>query len=278
MIEGWINEYFIGLGEGLLEGVWKWLGEFALSPTELTKNGYIGDIFTVVLTLSIALSVLLLVYNLAKKQVQDIGGFSNRSTGEILIKSILGVIFAYCTPYILFKVFLTIANSLNKIIFAKGINLDSVKKAFTMGDIVDKAQSSSAMALTFTILIIMVVVFAFQYIKREGELIVLYILAPFAATTMVNEEMNIFSVWVREVIAVVFMQPLQIMVLYLVINLISGAKGMEDLYFAVGLMFVLILAPSWLRKFLYSTGTGKSMINAAGGAGKFAMYRFMYSR
>lgn len=277
MIKEAINEYLSNLAEGLLSGAWKWLKVFLLEPSQITGNKYVDEIHTIALAVSIALTTLFFSYNVAKHQTQSIGGYTSRSVSEIFTKSFLSIIFAYLTPWIMFTVLLGISNAWSKMIFAKGVTLKSVQNAFST-DAIEASKGESATVIVLVILAVMIVVFAFQYLKREGELIIMYALAPFAASTMVNEEKNIFPAWFNEVCALVFMQPLQLTILYFIINTIGEAKDLADLYYAVGLMIVLIASPSWLRKILYSTGSGKNLINMAGGASKFAMYRLMLKR
>jgi hypothetical protein len=54
----------------------------------------------------------------------------------------------------------------------------------------------------------------------------------------------------------------------------KGSNSFNSNNEACGLMIIVLKGPGFLRKFLYSTGTGKTIMGAAGGAGKMAIYRF----
>lgn len=273
MLGEWINDYLIELIEGLLQAAWKWLGVFMLTPTDFEQQGVAGDIQTLVIGSALGLTTLFMIYNLMKEMTKGMGGYSNRSNSEIISKGILSVVFAYTAPWLMIGVVLKVSNAISSIFLGKKLNIDNLKKIMDLTDDTQSASVILALILTITILWM-----TFQYIVRYGNMMVLWVLAPFAATTIVNEEMNIFPAWWRETCAVIFTQPLQLMILYWIINLIGTGQKPEDFFLAIGLMVVLIGSPGWLRKFLFSTGSGKSMINAAGGAGRMAMYRLMMKR
>jgi hypothetical protein len=275
MLAEWINDYLIGLMEGFLQGAWKWLDVFMLSPTSFKdqEDGVIGDVQNFIMLSSVAISTLFMIFAFMKELTKRMGGYSNRGNAEILSKGILGVVFAYTAPWILISVLLKISNAISAIFLDKNINVDTLKKLMDVSNNVSSALVITVFFLTITILWMMM-----QYLVRFGHMMVLWVLAPFAATTMVNEEMNIFPAWWREACAVVLMQPLQLLILYIIVNLVGGGKNIEDYYLAIGLMIVLIFSPGWLRKFLFSTGAGKTMMGAAGGAGRMAMYKLIMKR
>ncbi|OIK12913.1 hypothetical protein BIV60_15425 [Bacillus sp. MUM 116] len=275
MLGEWINDYLIDLMEGFLQGAWKWLDVFMLSPTSFTnqENGIIGDTQQWIMYSAVGVSTLFMIFAFMKELTKKIGGYSNRSNSEILSKGIVSVAFAYTAPWMLIGILLTTSNAISAIFLSKNINVDTLKKLMDVTNDVSSALVITVLFMTITILWMM-----FQYIVRFGHMMVLWVMAPFAASTIVNEEMNIFPAWWREACALVFMQPLQLMILYFIVNLVGGGKNIEDYYLAIGLMIVLIFSPGWLRKYLFSTGSGKTMMNAAGGASRMAMYRLIMKR
>ncbi|MDQ0808042.1 conjugal transfer protein TrbL family protein [Priestia megaterium] len=275
MLAEWINDYLIELIEGFLQGCWKWLDTFMLSPTSFTKqeNGVIGETQQWIMYSIVGISTLFMIFAFMKELTKRMGGYSNRSNSEIISKGILSVVFAYTAPWMLIGVLLAVSNAITAIFFSKKVNIDTLKKIMDITD-----DPTSAMVIAMLFLAITVIWMTFQYIVRFGHMMILWVLAPFAATTIVNEEMNVFPAWWREACAVVFMQPLQVMILFFIVNLIGNGKELEDIFLAIGLMSVLILSPGWLRKFLFSTGSGKTMLNAAGGAGRMAMYKLFMKR
>lgn len=273
MLGEWINDYLIELIDGFLQVAWKWLEIFMLQPTDFETEGAIGDVQRFILGASVGISTLFLIFTLMKELTKGIGGYSNRSNAEIISKGILSVVFAFTSPWLLLGVLLQVSNAVSSIFLGKNLNIDTLKNFMDTTNDVSSATTIMMLILTVTILWM-----TFQYIVRYGNLMILWVLAPFAASTMVNEEMNIFPAWWREACAVIFTQPLQLMILYFIVNQIGSGENANDYFLAIGLMIVLIASPGWLRKFLFSTGSGKTMMNAAGGAGRMAMYKLMTKR
>ncbi|MDF2859548.1 MAG: putative rane protein TraL [Neobacillus sp.] len=152
---------------------------------------------------------------------------------------------------------------------AKGITIK------TLSALVLLPQNASLAATLGTLFLACIfLVMAIQYIVRLGEIMVLYIYSPLAAVSSVNEDMNAWSIWWREVFATVFTQSFQMSILWLIINQLAGGQELKDILLACGLMIIVLKGPGFLRRFLYSTGAGKTIMGAAGGAGKMAIYKF----
>ncbi|GAA3327079.1 hypothetical protein GCM10020331_065610 [Ectobacillus funiculus] len=100
-----------------------------------------------------------------------------------------------------------------------------------------------AMALLFLLL-------AIQYIIRTAELLIILIMSPLAAWSIMNEDLNIWSIWWREAISIVFTQSFQIMVIWLAFNNIGDAKGLQDFIVGFGFLAFCLMSPTFfLRKF-----------------------------
>nr|WP_285603569.1 conjugal transfer protein TrbL family protein [Bacillus cereus] len=112
-----------------------------------------------------------------------------------------------------------------------------------------------------------------QSLIRIAELLIQLAISPLVAWSMINEDMNLFNIWWREVISTIFTQSFHVTVLWLAFNQIGDANSVGE--FVVGwvaLGFTLFV-PKMLRKYLYSTGAGRSAVNVAGGAGKMMIYK-----
>lgn len=253
----------------IADAAFAWLKIYMIQPTDFDKYGFIGDMHKWIFGISITLGILFLVYNMTKLLTQKMGGYNNRSGSEVIVKTVLGTIFASLSPFILNNVLLTINNAWVQFILDQGINVDTLTKFVSFPPTTNVVVMVAGLILT-----IMFLLLAIQYIVRLGEIMILFILAPLAALTFINEDMNIWPVWWREAVSVVFQQSFQITVLWLIFNLLGGAKSLNDYILAIALMVIVLKGPSVLRKFIYSTGTGRMAVGAAGGVGKAAMFRY----
>lgn len=265
----WLKELIHDLVKEFADAAFSWLKIYMINPTDFEKYGFVGELYNWVFTISISIGIMFFIYNLFKVLIQQMGGYSQRGTSEILVKAITGTLLGIFAPFILKEVLLKLNNVWVEFIISKGINVDTLAKMITYPD-----TAGMALVITALVLAIMFLILAIQYIIRTGELMVLFLFSSLAAVTSTNEDMNIWNVWWREAVAVVFQQSFQITILWLIFNQIAGGKELKDYILACGLMVIVIKGPGFLRKFLYSTGTGKMAVGATGGAGKMAIYKY----
>lgn len=266
-------EAFKKLLEELLEGIasaaFHWLDIYMINPTDFGEYGFIGLMMEWIYRTSIGIGVMFFVYNMVKLIIQQMGGYNNRSWQEIVTKTVIGTLFASLAPFLLKDVLLKINNAWVEFIMSKGV------KAGALADWVMIPGTANITLLLFAlILAALFLALGIQYIIRLGELLIMLITAPLAAISVMNEDMNIWDVWWREACAVVFQQSFQITALWLVFNLILDGKEINDIILACGLMIMVLRGPTLLRKFLYSSGTGRMAVGAAGGVGKATMMRY----
>lgn len=265
----WLQEMITQLVKDFADAAFSWLKVYMIEPTDFDKYGFVGELYNTVFTISITLGCLFFVYNLIKIVVQQMGGYSNRSISEVTVKAVMGTLLGVFSPFLMKEVLIKVNNLVVEMLVAKGITIKTLSALILLPQNASLAATLGTLFLAFIFLII-----AIQYIVRLGEIMVLYIYSPIAALSSVNEDMNAWSIWWREAFATVFTQSFQMSILWLIINQLAGGQELKDIILACGLMIIVLKGPGFLRKFLYSTGTGKTIMSAAGGAGKMAVYRF----
>lgn len=264
-----INKAVAEFVKEIIDAAFEFLKIFMLKPTDFERFTHIDNLQGWVLGASLSVAVLFFIFQLMKLLTQQMGGFANRSAKEIVTKTILATVFAMFTPFLLTDILIAVNNAWVNFILSKGIDVDTLAKMFTIPATMGLA--SMCIMIFYTLLYL---ILAFQYIIRSGELMILFIFSSIAAISSINEDLNIFPVWWREAIATVFQQSLQITILWAIMNQLAGGRKLLDYIIATGLMFGLIIGPKFLRRLIYSTGTGRSAVSAAGSAGKMAMYKF----
>lgn len=95
--------------------------------------------------------------------------------------------------------------------------------------------------------------------------IILYIMGPVAITTMVNDEMNFFSLWVRRLVSRVLtllLQSLCIAMCFATLFHITFKynETITDLMLAIAFLFVALSVPKMLENFGDSSGAGRSTL------------------
>jgi hypothetical protein len=246
----------------------EWLELFMFKPTLFSDYPYINGAYTLIFAFSMSLGGLFFAYNLFTILMQNMSGNRSKNISEVLTKTILASAFAAMVPYLLDKVLIGFNNAIVKTFINMGINVDLLAEYVTT-----PATATTAIVFTTGIITILFVILSIQYIKRIGELLILYIFGTIAAFSLINDEMNVWPIWWREAFCVVFQQSFQVIILWITLNQLGDAEKLSDYWVAVGLMSVVISGPTFLRRYLYSTGSGRAMVGAAGGATKMAIYK-----
>lgn len=253
----------------ITEAGFVWINKFVVKPTTLENLGYVEQAASWVIGIVLSLHLVLLLAALLKNLMQEMEGTANKSPFSIVIKSVKGIAMGFAAPWLLISVLLQANNFLVLQIVGMGLNTKSLEKSIVIPE-----QAGTTLLIVLVVLSGLFLVLGIQYIIRLGELCGLFLFAPVAALTIITDDTDLWSVWWRESLAVVFQQTYQVLMLWIAFNSMAGGKTINDYILSIGLMIVTLKGHSFLRKFLYSSGSGRSVVGAAGGAGKMAMYRF----
>jgi hypothetical protein len=110
---------------------------------------------------------------------------------------------------------------------------------------------------------------------RYVEIIVLYLIAPFVATSFVDNG-EALEVWFREALAIVFTQCVHMILLQMLLGVVGKLHDPVIGYsVGIGIIVVMIRGPQTLRTFIYNTGAGSSTVKAVGTGGRMAAMKFM---
>jgi hypothetical protein len=207
--------------------------------------------------------------------IQKAGGYESRTVSEITVKTLLGTTMGFLSPLILTNVLLKVNNEIVDLLVKKGVTVEKMSAMLITPAGKGVAEVLALLFLAFTFLLL-----TFQYIVRLGEILMLYIYAPICAVSSVNEEMNAFGIWYREAFCTVFTQAFQLSIFWLIFNVPwqKGANDIQNVFLTCGLMIIVIKGPGFLRKFLYSTGSARKVIGAAGEVTKAQVIKFISSK
>lgn len=246
-----------------------WLEIFMLSPTDFSKYPKIEALYDFTFSLSISICLLFVAWSLINIVLNSLAGTQSRSIQEVLFKAIASFVLAASAPWILDSVLLKLNNAIVEHWLNKGLSTDKLQQFIVM-----PGTAKLSVILAAFIIVILFVILGLQYIQRIGEYIVLLVLSPIAAQSIITENNEIWSVWWREAISVIFSHAFQVSLLWLILNLITDTEKLSDYMFAIGLMIVLLKGPKFLRQLLYSSGAGRTAVGMAGGSAKMTIYKF----
>jgi hypothetical protein len=269
----WLKEMIQELVRDFANMAFDWLEIFMLAPTDLSKYPKIATVYDFVFSLASSLCIVFVAWSLLGIMFNQLAGIQSRSIAEVISKSVLAFILAATAPWLLNEVLLKLNNSIVQFFLDKGLDTKMLEKFALI-----PPTANLSIFLGALIIVILFVLLGMQYIQRLGEFIVLLVTSPIAAQSIVTENFDIWSVWWREAISVVFSQAFQVSLLWMILNMITGTEQLQDYMMAIGLMIILLKGPKYIRQFLYSSGAGKVAVGVAGGAGKMAIYKYAASK
>lgn len=138
---------------------------------------------------------------------------------------------------------------------------------------IEIVQTGPVMFLLFILMLtVFFAVFIFQFVQRIADLIIMKLLAPLVAISMLADENNYLSVWWRELLAITIQLPLQVMSFYMGINMVFGATlDIPQFLLGIGFFILTVKSPSFIRSMVYSTGSGRMATSAAGSGAKMLL-------
>ncbi|MFX3658538.1 MAG: conjugal transfer protein TrbL family protein [Ectobacillus sp.] len=266
----YLNELIHDVMTDIANAAFSWLKIYMFAPTDLTKYAYVSEAYGIVYVLAVTIGAVFFVFNMFKLIIERAGGYSQRGVQEVIVRMLLGGTLAVLAPILLKDVLLPLNNAIVTIFLNKGIEVETFSKFVAVPVAGNTAVLMAGLGMSIIFLLLSI-----QYIIRTVEILIILIMSPVAAWSIMNEDMNIWNIWWRETIATVFTQSLQIMIIWIAFNSIGDAKELQDFIVGFGFMIFCLTGPGFLRKFLYSTGAGRKAAGVAGGAGKSVLFRYI---
>lgn len=172
-----------------------------------------------------------------------------------------------------------------------GLNNLAVKGILTAGDIVSAENfvgllfglmgldsGDSLNSYLFILLIILIIVVSFIVLglvaaMRIFEIAIAIVFCPLSCISIINRG-DVLNVWFREFLSLCFTQTVQAFALRALIGIIDFDRGfIINVGLLVGGVIVMIKTPKILRNFVYSTGTGNAVVQAAGSVSRIALMK-----
>ncbi|EOP78676.1 conjugal transfer protein TrbL family protein [Bacillus thuringiensis] len=238
--------------------------------TEYQNVQVIQDVFSWVRFLVYALVGVIVLHQLFKQYLAiSTGSIQRRTTSQIM-----GDIGKFAYRLLMLPLFLDIMIKINSFWvgfisdkglvvdeFVKflGLNQGTEKKSVSeivLGNIAQTYQLQMAGTVVFVaifFLVLLAILFVLMYIQmimRLGQIVFCYVLIPFVALSALNEEMDMYSTWWRETIAIVGTAAAQVSFLYLGLNCMLSGHAI----LGTGILIGVVTTPAVLQKFVYSTG------------------------
>ncbi|HCW7256852.1 TPA: hypothetical protein OYD78_002410 [Staphylococcus aureus] len=147
-----------------------------------------------------------------------------------------------------------------------------------LGSMGTMAGSQIMFILFILLILVFTIIFIFQFVSRIADLVIMKVVAPLIAVSLLADENNYVAIWWRELLAISIQLPLQVFTFFGGLNLFFGAKlDVVTLLLGIGFFIITVKSPSFIRSMVYSTGTGRMATGMAGSSAKM-LVRNMLAR
>lgn len=253
----------------LISEVFEYIVKYIVEQTDPDRYIDFSSYLSQMQAIALALLLLAIVWEGVKYQSGSLG--EETTLQSLVIRCMFAAVSIFFLPWSIENFFIKISNWLVQMVTASGVKLEN-------GGLLQNLINPNKLTILVTI---MLVILAISFLilsvvagMRYVEIVILTLIAPLAAVSIVRNN-ELLEVWVRETIAVVFTQPLQIFLLAFLLNVLGkmNTEGIESFFIAVAIIVIMIMGPQALRKYVYNTGTGSTSVKAVGGAGRMAVYK-----
>lgn len=122
-----------------------------------------------------------------------------------------------------------------------------------------------AMSLIFCFVMVCgCAIFFIQLAIRYAEIAFMVIIGPIVAATIINKEFNLFPIWWRHLLSVVFTQAIQVLMMVILFNILYSMAAfnanhnipiLQNFILGVGFVILIIRTPHFLKQWMYSSGS-----------------------
>lgn len=265
------NIVFVG-GSSIINAFLSPISQLAISPEEImddsSLNKFLNAInsFTTSLLSVFILFQIIKIYSFRLTDHMDTVNVLN----EKIIKIVLAAVFLFTYEYF-FRFLLSIQYRVNYGIFNYISNSTELTNTLMLNLIL--TPNGIMFVLLLLVFAVLLAVLFFQMIYSFALIGLLYTVGPAAITTMVNDEYNLFSLWLRTIISRFLTLALQGLSVILCLSFASRIDfvleggSMSDAFFskilALAFLVVGLAIPSLLKEFGSSSGSGRGAMSGA---------------
>lgn len=279
-----IRDFFIDMITDVMEGMFKFIAQVLFNPEEMT--GFFKELYDIFIAIGAMLIVCMALYRVITGLIEAHRGDSWEANWvEITLDTLKASAMVPILPFVLWFVLGKIVYPLGEYMFgrigtfsAKGVA--DLLKAGSVGDVLG---SNFMFILIFGFICVAVTAFAIKMCIYHADILLLQLLSPFAAYSIMAQDNNYAGVWWREFLSQIVTIVVQVACMVGIVEILTNANpesgfSWYKFMLLIGLCVLLMRGPSVTRNMWYATGAGKSMM-AQGGkmAARMVMIRKIFA-
>ena len=269
-------------GSSIVNALLSPISKLAISPEDILLDTSLSKFKLAFSTFTTSLLAVFILFQIMKIYAFRMTNHSDTVSvlNEKIIKIIMACVFLFSYD-LFFRAILNIQYRVNYGIF----NYISNSHEVTQNIMLSMLLTPNGIIFVILILLfaILLAVLFFQMLYTFAMISVFYVVGPIAITTMVNDEYNMFSNWLKTIISRFLTLGLQGLCVILCLSFgsrlsfVTESANMTqvllDKIYAIAFLVVGIALPALLKEFGNSSGTGKAVTSGARTIGTMFMRR-----
>ncbi|MGV3125185.1 conjugal transfer protein TrbL family protein [Staphylococcus epidermidis] len=262
-VEGHVYNMFLSIGTSIIKWSTEPLKHFTIKPSDVLEAPSAKPMMIAFSSLTDILLAVFLVFQLMKIMLAraiDIGYNGQAIYDKTLKTFVAATIIGLYEP--LFKIALNFQYLLvSPILNAIDIKDSSASIVALKGLMIDDTGPIIALPLMGVLMIVVTISLFYSL----ALFIILFIMGPIAIATMVNDDMNFYSLWIRKLVSRILtflLQSLCIAMCFATLFHItfSYQEALTDLMLSMAFLLVALSVPKMLENFGDSSGAGRSTL------------------
>lgn len=277
IVEG-ISKVFNKLATDIINKSFEFVAGFIIEPFDINKYFPLKELLMQLQIIAGSLLVLAVTYECFKQLSNETFNENEKSKSTICMQTVFAGTLIVLLPTKAIELLININNALIKLIQTTGkikVETSSLQKGIMSTNLINTLPTLGLFMLILVIVLgIGFIILGIAGAIRYVELVFCTLIAPFVAVSFVRKG-DMLEIWAKETVATVFTQSVHMLMLKMILGAIGNLTGLTMFTAVIGLLVVAVKAPTVLKTYLYSSGVGSATVNAVGGAGRMATYKYM---
>jgi hypothetical protein len=234
--------------------------------------------FLLALTSTIAITIVL--YKIIEVMSRNAAGDAI-SYGPVIVNTLKSALLIPAMPLIQKILLEQVAYNIGNWMIGEGskVSKEKIKNMFDPNNFAILHFQGAALLILLALFAVAFIAFLFSVAIFHADVMFLYLLSPLACVSVIADDNEYLGVWWRELLSQIVTILAKIFLFVIALSiLINENITFLNFLLLMGCCILLIKSPSVLRNMWYSSGSGRGMMGAMGGATKLAARRYLVKR
>lgn len=262
-IAGILTKYFLSVITDSLNGFFALIAKLIFAPQALPQ--FANDMYNIFLAAGAALMTAIVAFKIVQLEFDISNDCAQTTVGELLGRTVKASAMIVVSPLLLKFLVGEIVYPLGDFMFGQiATNTADSFKAYITSSGISEITSGTMLIILTGFITIAVICFFFKMCVYQMDIILLQVLSVPASISLCADDNSYMGVWWREVISQITTILVQTLCMVGVTWVLTNTFSWYNFMLLIGCCVNLIKGPNFLRSMWYSTGTGKTAMNAGG--------------